>query len=38
MDDVKRVAKHLLNPDRLITTIVGRPVEPAEVMPAGAPG
>jgi zinc protease len=38
MDDIKRVAKRLLTPDRLITTIVGKPVEPAEVVPAGAPG
>jgi zinc protease len=38
MDDLKRVAKRLLEPDRLITTIVGKPVEPAEVVPAGAPG
>jgi len=38
MDDVKRVAKHLLSADQLITTIVGKPVEPAKVIPAGAPG
>jgi len=39
MDDVRRVAERLLEPDRLITTIVGKPVEPAEaVQPAGAPG
>ncbi len=38
MDDVKRVAKHLLSADQLITTIVGKPVEPAAVIPAGAPG
>ena len=38
MDDIKRAAKRLLEPDRLITTIVGKPIEPAEVMPAGAPG
>jgi zinc protease len=38
MDDVKRVAKRLLEPDRLITTIVGKPVEPAKIVPAGAPG
>ena len=29
MDDVKRVAKRLLAADQLITTIVGKPVEPA---------
>ncbi|HUW73093.1 MAG TPA: insulinase family protein, partial [Methyloceanibacter sp.] len=38
MDDIKRVAKRLLSADQLITTIVGKPVEPAEVIPAGAPG
>ena len=38
MDDVKRVAKHLLSADQLITTIVGKPVEPAKMIPAGAPG
>jgi len=38
MDDIKRVAKRLLAPDQMITTIVGKPVEPAEVVPAGAPG
>jgi len=38
MDDVKRVAKRLLTADQLITTIVGKPVEPAGVIPAGAPG
>jgi len=38
MDDVKRVAKRLLAPDRLLTTIVGKPVEPAAVAGQGAPG
>ena len=38
MDDIRRVAKRLLAPDRLITTIVGKPVEPADAAPAGAPG
>jgi zinc protease len=38
MDDIKRVAKRLIEADRLITTIVGNPVEPAAVIPAGAPG
>jgi zinc protease len=38
MDDIKRVAKRLLAADQLITTIVGKPVEPAEIIPAGAPG
>lgn len=37
MDDIKRVAKRLLAADRLITTIVGKPVEP-KVIPTGAPG
>ena len=36
LEDVKRVAKRLLAPDQLITTIVGRPTE--EPVPAGAPG
>ena len=27
LDDIKRVAKRLIEADRLITTIVGRPVE-----------
>ena len=36
MDDIKRVAKRLIEADRLITTIVGKPT-PA-VVPAGAPG
>ena len=38
MDDVKRVAKRLLAADRLITTIVGKPVESPQVIPTGAPG
>ena len=37
MDDIKRVAKRLIEADRLITTIVGKPVSPP-VVPAGAPG
>ena len=37
MDDIKRVAKRLIEADRLITTIVGKPVAPP-VVPAGAPG
>jgi zinc protease len=37
MDDIKRVAKRLIEADRLITTIVGKPVT-APVVPAGAPG
>jgi zinc protease len=37
LDDIKRVAKRLLAPDQLITTIVGNPDEPA-VVPVGAPG
>lgn len=36
LEDVKRIAKRLLAPDQLITTIVGRPTE--EPVPAGAPG
>ena len=35
MDDIRRTAKCLLQPDRMITTIVGKPVEPAEVTPTG---
>jgi len=38
MHDIKRVAKRLLAPDRLLTTIVGRPVEPAATAEQGAPG
>jgi zinc protease len=38
LDDIKRVAKRLIEADRLITTIVGKPVEPEAVTPAGAPG
>jgi len=38
MDDIKRVAKRLLAADQMITTIVGNPVEPPKVVPAGAPG
>jgi zinc protease len=38
MDDVKRVAKRLLTADQLITTIVGKPVEPAATARDGAPG
>jgi zinc protease len=38
MGDIKRVAKRLLAPDRLLTTIVGRPVEPAATAEQGAPG
>jgi zinc protease len=38
MDAVKRVAKRLLAADQLITTIVGKPVEPAAIIPTGAPG
>jgi zinc protease len=38
MDDIKRVAKRLLAADQLITTIVGKPVEPAEIIHTGAPG
>ena len=38
MDDIKRVAKRLLAADRLITTIVGKPVEPAAATLEGAPG
>jgi len=38
MDAVKRVAKRLLAADQLITTIVGKPVEPAVIIPTGAPG
>ena len=37
MDDIKRVAKRLIEADRLITTIVGKPVSPP-VVPADAPG
>lgn len=35
LDDIKRVAKRLIEADRLITTIVGKPVA---VAPLGAPG
>jgi zinc protease len=35
MDDIGRTAKRLLQPDRMITTIVGKPVDPAEVTPTG---
>jgi zinc protease len=38
LDDIKRVAKRLLAADQLITTIVGKPVEPVGVTPVGAPG
>ena len=38
LSDVKRVAKRLLAADQLITTIVGKPVEPSDVKPEGAPG
>jgi zinc protease len=39
LSDVKRVAKRLLVADQLITTIVGKPVEPpAGVTPEGTPG
>ncbi len=38
MDDVKRVAKRLIEADRLITTIVGKPVEPVAASVIGAPG
>jgi zinc protease len=38
MDDVKRVARRMLAPDRLLTTIVGKPVEPAATARQGAPG
>jgi zinc protease len=35
LDDIKRVAKRLIEADRLITTIVGKPVE---AKPKKAPG
>ena len=35
LDDIKRVAKRLIEADRLITTIVGKPVD---AKPQGAPG
>ena len=38
LQDIKRVANRLLSGDRLITTIVGKPVEPAVLTPVGAPG
>ncbi|MGV1014702.1 MAG: M16 family metallopeptidase, partial [Methyloceanibacter sp.] len=39
LHDIKRVAKRLIEADHLITTIVGRPVEPPPVVtPTGAPG
>jgi len=38
LNDIKQVAKRLLAADRLITTIVGNPVDPAGVTPVGAPG
>ncbi|WP_244500155.1 M16 family metallopeptidase [Methyloceanibacter superfactus] len=38
LDDIKRVAKRMLAGDSLITTIVGKPVEPADVTSVGAPG
>jgi len=38
LDDIKRVAERMLAGDRLITTIVGKPVEPAAVTAVGAPG
>jgi zinc protease len=38
MDDIKRVAKRMLEPDRLLTTIVGKPVEPAATARQGTPG
>jgi zinc protease len=38
MDDIKRVAKRLIEADRLITTIVGKPVEPVAASVNGAPG
>jgi zinc protease len=36
--DIKRVAKRLIEADRLITTIVGKPVGPIMASPVGAPG
>jgi zinc protease len=38
MDDIKRVAKRLIEADRLITTIVGKPGEPVAASVTGAPG
>ena len=38
LEDIKRVAKRLIDADHLITTIVGRPAQPVVVVPAGAPG
>ena len=35
LDDIRRVAKRLIEVDRLITTIVGKPVE---ARPKAAPG
>jgi zinc protease len=35
LDDIRRVAKRLIEADRLITTIVGKPVE---ARPKAAPG
>ena len=35
LDDIKRVAKRLIEAERLITTIVGKPVE---AKPKDAPG
>ncbi len=37
LDDIKRVAKRMLVGDHLITTIVGKPVEPAVVTNRSAP-
>ncbi|MGH6865819.1 MAG: M16 family metallopeptidase [Methyloceanibacter sp.] len=38
LEDIKRVAGRLLATDRLITTIVGKPVEPVAAHQQGAPG
>ncbi|MGH6734953.1 MAG: M16 family metallopeptidase [Methyloceanibacter sp.] len=38
LDDIKRVAKRMIDADRLITIIVGKPVEPAGTAREGAPG
>jgi zinc protease len=38
LDDIRRVAKRMLAADRMITTIVGKPVEAPATAGHGAPG
>lgn len=38
LDDIRRVAKRLIDADHLITTIVGKPIEPVAARPEDVPG